>query len=162
MNNIQSKIDQMNLAELLFVRYNPETFIANSLSNEIQGNQYLLGQINQKMSQLRNQELHINSNKNMYMQQVGRLKTEIENIKDEINKLLLEKNALKSANNKQDFIRSLEKEVKDKLTSPEFLFKELTQEKITFDEFNKKYKELVDEGNYYYYKVIADKLREMN
>ena len=86
---------------------------------------------------------------------------EIEQTKDRINNLLLKKRQLNKQPTKEEFIRELDNEIKNKFTTPDSLFRDFLSKKISQKEFGDKLKQLGTGKNYYYYKILSDKLKEM-
>ena len=86
---------------------------------------------------------------------------EIEQTKDRINKLIIQKNQINKQPTKNEFIAMLEKEIKNNFKTPDFYFREFSAKKISQSEFEDAMKNLATWKNYYYYKILLDKLKEM-
>ena len=86
---------------------------------------------------------------------------EIEQTKDRINKLIIQKNQINKQPTKNEFISMLDKEIKTQFKTPDFYFREFSSKKITQNDFEDAMKNLGTGKNYYYYKILLDKLKEM-
>ena len=86
---------------------------------------------------------------------------EIEQSKDRINKLILQKSQLNKQPTKATFINELDNEIKKSFKSPDVYFREFLSKKISQSEFLENLRKCGMGKNYYYYKVLSDKLKEM-
>ena len=160
-HEIEKEIDKMDMDELLYVRMAPQNYINKKFENELKSAEKLIREIDtNKNSAKRNEEI-INNQKATILNECNKLKMEIEQSKDRINKLILQKNQLNKPPNKNDFIIELDNEIKNNFKSPDAYFREFLYKKMPQNEFVEKLKECGTGKNYYYYKVLSDKLKEM-
>ena len=158
---MEREIDNMSLEELLYVRMAPQIYINKKFENEINDSNRLIQEIEANSQTLKENEDKINSQKIQIKDECNRLKMEIEQTKDRINNLLLKKRQLNKQPTKEEFIRELDNEIKNKFTTPDSLFRDFLSKKISQKEFGDKLKQLGQGKNYYYYKILSDKLKEM-
>ena len=158
---MEREIDNMSLEELLYVRMAPQIYINKKFEKEINDSNRLIQEIEANSQILKANEDKINSQKNQIKEECTRLKIDIEQTKDRINKLLLQKRQLNKQPTKEEFIRELDNEIKNKFTTPDSLFRDFLSKKISQNELGDKLKELGTGKNYYYYKILSDKLKEM-
>ena len=158
---IEQEIDKMNLEELLFVRMAPQTFINKKFENKLKESEKLIREIESNKDNLKKNEETIKIQQNQILTQCTQLKMEIEQSKDRINKLMQQKMQLNKQPTKEEFINLLDNEMRKKFKTPDNYFKEFLTKKISEDEFIDKLKELGTGKNYYYYKILSDKLKEM-
>ena len=158
---MEREIDNMSLEDLLYVRMAPQIYINKKFEKEINDSNSLIQEIEANSQTLKANEDKINSQKLQIKDECDRLKREIEQTKDRINNLLLEKRKLNKQPTKEEFIRELDNEIKNKFTTPESLFRDFLSKKISQKEFGDKLKQLGTGKNYYYYKILSDKIKEM-
>ena len=158
---MEKEIDNMSLEELLYVRMAPQIYINKKFENEINDSNRLIQEIEANSQTLKSNEDKINSQKAQIKDECNRLKMEIEQTKDRINNLLLQKRQLNKQPTKEEFIRELDNEIRSKFITPDNLFRDFLAKKISQEDFGKKLKELGKGKNYYYYKILSDKLKEM-
>ena len=158
---MEREIDNMSLEDLLYVRMAPQIYINKKFEKEINDSNRLIQEIEANSQTLKANEDKINSQKAQIKDECTRLKMEIEQSKDRINKLLLQKRQLNKQPTKEEFIRELDNEIKNKFTTPDSLFRDFLSKKISQKEFGDKLKQLGTGKNYYYYKILSDKLKEM-
>ena len=160
-SEIDKEIDNMNLEELLYVRMAPQTYLMKKYEREIEGSNNLIREIKQNSNQIRQNEDVIKNQKAQILNECNRLKMEIEQSKDRINNLILEKSRINKAPSKAEFINALDNDIKAKFKTPDSYFREFLNKKITQNEFLEKLRECGTGKNYYYYKILSDKLKEM-
>ena len=158
---MEREIDNMSLEDLLYVRMAPQIYINKKFENEINDSNRLIQEIEANSQTLKENEDKINSQKIQIKDECNRLKMEIEQTKDRINNLLLKKRQLNKQPTKEEFIRELDNEIKNKFTTPDSLFRDFLSKKISQKEFGDKLKQSGTGKNYYYYKILSDKLKEM-
>lgn len=161
LQQIENEIDKMSIEDLLFVQLNPQSYISEKFKPEINNCNRLIQEIQSNTEILKQKEMQSNLKKQQELETFGKLKTEIEQTKDRINKLLLEKQQYNVTPSKKEFIQNMEGEMKKKFRTPDMYFKDLISGKINIEEFGTKFKELGTDKNYYYYKVLVDKIKEM-
>ena len=158
---INKEIDKMSLEELLFLRLSPQTYISKKFENEIQQSENLIKDIEKNSQNAQKNEQEIKAQNEAILNECNQLKMEIEQTKDRINKLILQKNQMNKQPTKVEFISMLDKEIKNQFKTPDFYFREFSAKKISQNEFEEAMKNLGTGKNYYYYKVLSDKLKEM-
>ena len=158
---MEREIDNMSLEDLLYVRMAPQIYINKKFEKEINDSNRLIQEIEANSQTLKANEDKINSQKAQIKDECTRLKMEIEQSKDRINKLLLQKRQLNKQPTKEEFIRELDNEIKKKFTTPDSLFRDFLSKKLNQKEFGEQLKQLGKGKNYYYYKILSDKLKEM-
>ena len=158
---MEREIDNMSLEDLLYVRMAPQIYINKKFEKEINDSNRLIQEIEANSQTLKSNEDKINSQKAQIKDECNRLKMEIEQTKDRINNLLLKKRQLNKQPTKEEFIRELDNEIKNKFTTPDSLFRDFLSKKLNQKEFGEQLKQLGKGKNYYYYKILSDKLKEM-
>ena len=158
---INKEIDKMSLEELLFLRMSPQTYISKKFENEINESERLIKEIEKNSQNAKKNEQEINAQNNAILNECNQLKMEIEQTKDRINKLIIQKNQINKQPTKNEFISMLDKEIKTQFKTPDFYFREFSSKKITQNDFEDAMKNLGTGKNYYYYKILLDKLKEM-
>ena len=161
LNEINQEIDQMSLEELLYLRMSPQTYISKKFEKEIKDSENLINEIEQNNQNAKKNEEEINAQNNSILNECNKLKMEIEQTKDRINKLRIQKNQINKQPTKNEFIVSLEREIKNNFKTPDSYFREFCSKKISQSEFEDAMKNLATGKNYYYYKILLDKLKEM-
>ena len=161
LNEINQEIDQMSLEELLYLRMSPQTYISKKFEKEIKDSENLINEIEQNNQNAKKNEEEINAQNNSILNECNKLKMEIEQTKDRINKLMIQKNQINKQPTKNEFIVSLEREIKNNFKTPDSYFKEFCSKKISQSESEDAMKNLATGKNYYYYKILLDKLKEM-
>ena len=161
LDEINREIDRMNLEELLYLRMSPQTYISKKFEREIKESENLITEIETNNQNARQNEEEINAQNASILNECNQLKFEIEQTKDRINKLMIQKNQINRQPTKNEFIASLEKEIKSNFKTPDSYFREFCSKKISQNEFEDAMKNLATGKNYYYYKILLDKLKEM-
>ena len=89
------------------------------------------------------------------------LKNEINKTRENINQLIQQNKQTNKQPTKNEFINALDIEIKNNFKTPDSFFKEFLNNKINQKQFEQSMKELGTGKNYYYYKLLSDKLKEM-
>ena len=161
LDEINREIDNMSLEELLYLRMSPQTYINKKFEREIKESEQLINEIERNSQNARRNEEEINIQNNAILNECNRLKMEIEQTKDRINKLMIQKNTINKQPTRMEFINMLDKEIKNNFKTPDHYFREFSAKKISQNEFEDAMKNLATGKNYYYYKILLDKLKEM-
>ncbi len=161
LDEINKEIEKMSLEELLYLRMSPQTYINKKFEKEIKESERLISEIEKNNQNAKRNEEEINAQNASILNECNQLKMEIEQTKDRINKLMIQKNQINKQPTKNEFIAMLEKEIKNNFKTPDFYFKEFSAKKISQSEFEDAMKNLATEKNYYHYKILLDKLKEM-
>ena len=161
LEEINREIDRMSLEELLYLRMSPQTYISKKFETEIKDSENLITEIETNNQNAKQNEEEINAQNAAILNECNQLKFEIEQTKDRINKLMIQKNQINKQPTKNEFIASLEREIKSNFKTPDSYFREFCSKKISQNEFEDAMKNLATGKNYYYYKIILDKLKEM-
>ena len=161
LDEINREIDRMSLEELLYLRMSPQTYISKKFEREIKESENLITEIETNNQNAKQNEEEINAQNAAILNECNQLKFEIEQTKDRINKLMIQKNQINKQPTKNEFIASLEREIKSNFKTPDSYFREFCSKKISQNEFEDAMKNLATGKNYYYYKIILDKLKEM-
>ena len=161
LDEINREIDRMSLEELLYLRMSPQTYISKKFEREIKESENLITEIETNNQNAKQNEEEINAQNASILNECNQLKYEIEQTKDRINKLMIQKNQINRQPTKNEFIASLEKELKSNFKTPDSYFREFCSKKISQNEFEDAMKNLATGKNYYYYKILLDKLKEM-
>ena len=161
LEEINREIDRMSLEELLYLRMSPQTYISKKFETEIKDSENLITEIETNNQNAKQNEEEINAQNAAILNECNQLKFEIEQTKDRINKLMIQKNQINKQPTKNEFIVSLEREIKSNFKTPDSYFREFCSKKISQNEFEDAMKNLATGKNYYYYKIILDKLKEM-
>jgi len=139
----------------------PQTYITKKFEREIKESENLITEIETNNQNARQNEEEINAQNASILNECNQLKFEIEQTKDRINKLMIQKNQINRQPTKNEFIANLEKEIKINFKTPDSYFREFCSKKISQNEFEDAMKNLATGKNYYYYKILLDKLKEM-
>ena len=161
LDEINREIDRMSLEELLYLRMSPQTYISKKFETEIKDSENLITEIETNNQNAKQNEEEINAQNAAILNECNQLKFEIEQTKDRINKLMIQKNQINKQPTKNEFIASLEREIKSNFKTPDSYCREFCSKKISQNEFEDAMKNLATGKNYYYYKIILDKLKEM-
>ena len=161
LDEINREIDRMSLEELLYLRMSPQTYISKKFETEIKDSENLITEIETNNQNAKQNEEEINAQNATILNECNQLKFEIEQTKDRINKLMIQKNQINKQPTKNEFIASLEREIKSNFKTPDSYFREFCSKKISQNEFEDAIKNLATGKNYYYYKILLDKLKEM-
>ena len=161
LDEINREIDNMSLEELLYLRMSPQTYINKKFEREIKESEQLINEIERNSQNARRNEEEINVQNNAILNECNRLKMEIEQTKDRINKLMIQKNQINKQPTRSEFINMLDKEIKNNFKTPDHYFREFSAKKISQNEFEDAMKNLATGKNYYYYKILLDKIKEM-
>ena len=157
---IENEIDKMDINELLYVRMAPQIYINKKFEKELKGSENFIKEIELNNNSIKRNEQVINNQKALIVNECNKLKMEIEQSKDRINKLILQKNQLNKQPTKATFINELDNEIKKSFKSPDVYFREFLSKKISQSEFLENLRKC-GMGKNYYYKVLSDKLKEM-
>ena len=161
LDEINREIDRMSLEELLYLRMSPQTYISKKFETEIKDSENLITEIETNNQNAKQNEEEINAQNAAILNECNQLKFEIEQTKDRINKLMIQKNQINKQPTKNEFIASLEREIKSNFKTPDSYFREFCSKKISQNEFEDAMKNLKKKKNYYYYKILLDKIKEM-
>ena len=161
LDEINREIDNMSLEELLYLRMSPQTYISKKFEREIKESEKLMNEIERNNESAKLNQEKINAQNASILNECNQLKMEIEQTKNRINKLMIQKNQINKQPTKNEFIASLEKELRSNFKTPDSYFREFCSKKISQNEFEDAMKNLATGKNYYYYKIILDKLKEM-
>ena len=137
------------------------TVIPSKFESKIKDSQQLIHDIEANNQNIKRNEEEINKQNALILQQCNQLKMEIEQSKNRINELIVQKNKLNRQPKKEDFIKELDMEIKKNFKTPDNYFKEFLSKSISENEFCENLKNLGTGKNYYYYKILSDKLKEM-
>ena len=158
---IEKEIDNMNLEELLYIKMAPHTYLNKKIENELKNSNEIIKEIESNANEMKRNEEQINNQKAMILNECNQLKMEIEQSKRRIEKLIDEKKQLTVQPKKEDFINALDNEIRNKFKTPDNYFRDFLAKKITQSEFCENLRNCGIGKNYYYYKIISDKLKEM-
>ena len=158
---IENEIDKMDINELLYVRMAPQTYINKKFEKELKESENYIKEIELNNNSIKRNEQVVNNQKALIVNECNKLKMEIEQSKDRINKLILQKSQLNKQPTKANFINKLDNEIKKSFKSPDVYFREFLSKKISQSEFLENLRKCGMGKNYYYYKVLSDKLKEM-
>ena len=89
------------------------------------------------------------------------LKSEIEQCQGRIKNLINQKNQLLQKPTKEAFINELDGEIKKNFKTPDNCFREFLARKISQNEFFDFMKKCGTGKDYYYYKILSDRLKEI-
>ena len=135
LDEINREIDNMSLEELLYLRMSPQTYINKKFEREIKESEQLINEIERNSQNARRNEEEINVQNNAILNECNRLKMEIEQTKDRINKLMIQKNQINKQPTRSEFINMLDKEIKNNFKTPDHYFREFSAKKISQNEF---------------------------
>ena len=152
---IINEINKMTIEELIYLNYNPNYFIYNKLKPQIEEIQNKNKQIQLKQEKLQNMKEKI---ENENISETIKLKEQIETLNYKIDKLIKERDNLNYKIPKNEFLYLLENELK-KYDNPESCFAKLKQRIIDSDEFERQFTNFGKGKNYYYYKLIYDRIK---
>ena len=123
LEEINKEIENMSLEELLYLRMSPQTYINKKFEKEIFESEQLINEIEKNNQNAKKNEDEINAQNAAIMNECNQLKMEIEQTKDRINKLIIQKNQVNKQPTKNEFITMLEKEIKNNFKTPDFYFR---------------------------------------
>ena len=149
-NEIEYEINKMSLEELLYLELNPNLYIYSKLSPQIEKLKQLGNEINtmqEEFNLLKFQKTDFD----------GNLKEQFQKNYEAVNKLIEERKKLENKFSKNEFIDLLNNELKN-FDNPDSCFNRFKDKKINYEEFKKHFSELGKEKNYYYYKLMYDKI----
>ena len=158
---IEKEVDKMTLEELLFVRMAPQTFINKKYENMIKNSNQLISEIETSNIDIKRNEDEINRQKSIIYNECRNFKNEIEQSQVRINNLINQKNQLIQKPKKEAFISELDGEIRKNFKTPDNCFREFLAKKITQDDFFDFMKKCGTGKDYYYYKILSDKLKEI-
>ena len=147
---IENEIDKMSLGELLYLELNPNNYIYSKLKPQIDNIKKLEKEISamkEEFDLLKVQGIDADC----------RLKEDYEKNYAKLNSLLEERNRLNVKVSKDEFKNLLNTEIK-KFEGPGTCFNKFKDGKINYEEFKKQFAELGRGKNYYYYKLIYEKI----
>ena len=159
---MEKEIDKMSLEELLYVRMAPQNFINKKFQKKIDESNKLIGEIETNCRNVKKKEEMVKNQNASLLKESQDLRKEIEQTKTRINDLLNKKSNLSKQPTKEEFIKQLDSEIKNKLKTPDYYFKEFLNKKIPESDLLEEIKKLGTGKNYYYYKILSDKLKEMS
>ena len=155
---IENEINKMSIEELLFLKLNPNYYVYNKLKPQIEQIKKKKQRVQSKLEELENVQA-IKENEDM--RETTILKDKIEKLNYNIKNLLEEKDKLSKKIPKNEFLNALNYEIKV-FNNPDSCFARFKDKKINFEQFEKEYAELGKGKNYYYYKLIYDRIKEDN
>ena len=135
LDEINREIDKMSLEELLYLRMSPQTYINKKFENEIKESERLIKEIEKNDQNAKKNEDEINHQNASILNECNQLKMEIEQSKDRINKLIIQKNQINKQPTRNEFIGMLEKEIKNNFKTPDYFFREFSSKKISQNDF---------------------------
>ncbi len=145
-NDLDEELNKMSFDELIYLYFNPHSFIYNKLKP-------LMEQLKEKNRNIQSMYEDLEKNKN------SEVKIELKNsLIFNIKQLLYEKKQFQSQSKEE--VRALLINELDKYDTPENCFKRFKDKKINFEQFEEQFKRLGKDKNYYYYKLIYDKLKD--
>ena len=148
---IEEEIDKMSMDELLYLELNPNQYIYSKLKSQIENIKTLEKEVNSmkdEFSLMKFQKLNVDD----------KLKEQYEKNYKTVNKLFDEKNKLENKLTKNEFINKFNDELKN-FNNPDECLNKWKDGKINYNEFKKQFSELGKGKNYYYYKLIYDKIK---
>ena len=149
-NEIENEINKMSLEELQYLELNPNHYIYSKLNSQIENIKKLEIDVNSmrdEFASMKYQKLDVDD----------KLKEQYENNYKYVNNLLEERRKLDYKLTKNEFINLFNIELK-KFNNPDGLFNQMKDGKINYDEFKKQFSKLGNGKNYYFYKLISDKI----
>ena len=149
-NEIESEIDKMSPEELLYLEFNQNFYIYSKLRPQIEN-------IKKLGNEIKTMEEQFNLLKFQKSDFDNDLKEKFENNVSNINNLIEQKKKLDFKISKTEFINLLNEEMKY-FDNPAACFNRLTKGITNYEQFKEQFLELVKEKNYYYYKLIMDKI----
>ena len=161
LDEINREIDNMSLEELLYLRMSPQTYISKKFEREINESEKLMNEIERNNESAKLNQEKINAQNASILNECNQLKMEIEQTKNRINKLMIQKNQINKQPTRNEFIMMLEQEIKNQFKTPDHYFREFLTKKISQSDFEDAMKNLANGKNYYYYKILLDKIKEM-
>ena len=158
---MEKEIDNMNLEQLLYVRIAPQNFINKKFQSKIDESKNLIKEIEIQQNYIKNNEAEVRRQNEVILKECDQLKREIELTKNRINGLLQQKRALSRQPTKEEFLTELDKAIKNNFKTPDNYFREFLSKKISESEFLENLKNLGTGKNYYYYKILSERIKEM-
>ena len=158
---IEKEVDKMTLEELLFIRMAPQTYLNKKYENEIKNSYHLIGEIETADIDIKRNEEEINKQKTIIYNECQKLQSEIGQCQGRINNLINQKNTLLKKPEKKAFINELDAEIKKDFKTPDNCFREFLTKKISQTEFFDYMRKCGTGKDYYYYKILSDKLKEI-
>ncbi len=153
-NTLRNEINKMSFEELIYLNMNPNYFVYNKLKPLIDEIKAKNEQIQLKQKNLQN----IEENKNYEnIKETFAIKEQIDSLNVNINKLIEERDKLQYKTTKNEFLQLLDNELKN-FENPEKCFTKLRDGKINPEEFEKQFSLFGKGKNYYYYKLIYDRI----
>ena len=153
-NTLRNEINKMSFEELIYLNMNPNFFVYNKLKPLIDEIKDKNKQIQLKQQKLQNIEENIN---NENIKEIFAIKEKIDALDVNVNKLIEERDRLQNKIPKNEFLQLLDTELKN-FENPEKCFTKLREGKINPEEFEKQFSLLGKGKNYYYYKLIYDRI----
>ena len=147
---IENEINKMSLEELLYLELNPNQYIYNKLLPQIENIKKLENQLKTMKDEFNLLKFHKSDNDN-------RLKELYTKNYSDITILLEKRKKLESKIPKNEFIKLLNAEIKN-FDNPEACYNSFKEGIIDYDEFKKRFSKLGIGKNYYYYKLLYDKI----
>ena len=152
---IEKEINSMSLEELLYLDLNPNYFVYNHLKPQIEQIKDRQKQIQMKQEELQNRTNYLAREE---LKETHMLREQIEKLYFHIDKLLAERENLNYKIPKDEFLNLLDNELKE-INNPDICFSKLKEKKINFQEFEKQFAQLGKNQNYYYYKLIYERIK---
>ena len=144
--DLDEELNNMTFDELIYLYLNPHSFVYNKLRP-------LIDHVKEKNNKIQSKYENLEKQKNLEVS----LETK-DSLIFNIRQLLNEKKKLKSKS-KEEVGELLKKEL-EKYDNPENCFKRLKDKKINFKQFEEQFTGLGKDKNYYYYKLLYDKINE--
>ena len=157
----EKEIDKMSLEELLYVRMAPQVFIYKKMEKEFKNSNQIIQEIENNNVSIKRNEQEIGKQNMQILNECEQLKNEINKTRENINQLIQQNKQTNKQPTKNEFINALDIEIKNNFKTPDSFFKEFLNNKINQKQFEQSMKELGTGKNYYYYKLLSDKLKEM-
>ena len=157
----EKEIDKMSLEELLYVRMAPQVFIYKKMEKEFKNSNQIIQEIENNNGSIKRNEQEIGKQNMQILNECEQLKNEINKTRENINQLIQQNKQTNKQPTKNEFINALDIEIKNSFKTPDSFFKEFLNNKINQKQFEQSMKELGTGKNYYYYKLLSDKLKEM-
>ena len=130
LDEINREIDNMSLEELLYLRMSPQTYISKKFEREIKESEKLMNEIERNNESAKLNQEKINAQNASILNECNQLKMEIEQTKNRINKLMIQKNQINKQPTRNEFIMMLEQEIKNQFKTPDHYFREFLTKKI--------------------------------
>lgn len=155
MNDMEAKLKSKSIEELIYINFNPEHFIDEFTQEGRRANENLLNEV-KALSQQYNQKKAEYDNIKAGIEQC---KVQYEQKENELRDLYSKKQMIDSQMSVDMLMDQMKKMIEETYQRPrQQLISELMNKKITFEEFQDKFKDLT--VKYHYYSIIKDKLNQ--